>query len=113
MVGWIQAPVEDVESNQVEHQLVALTYTGGWYRLGLPKKLSSAAVVPTSPIGASPLSASPPSVKSKKHNPRSYSGSSFSKNDKGKEREGSDKDGKESRDCKLEEYRKFGRWDGW
>jgi hypothetical protein len=32
---------------------------------------------------------------------------------KGKEREGTDKEGKESRECILLEYRKFGRWDGW
>lgn len=111
-VGWIQAPVEDGDSNQVEHQLIALTYTGGWYRLGLPNKVSSTTRIPTS-AGISPLSGSPPSVKSM-HHPRSVNGSSFSRsNNKGKEKEGTEKDRKESRECRLEEYRKFGRWDGW
>ena len=40
-VGWItvSAPGDD-RSDVVEHQLVALTYTGGWYRLALPSSSS-------------------------------------------------------------------------
>jgi hypothetical protein len=118
VVGWIKTPLEAGDTSTTDHQLVALTYTGGWYRLGLPNKTSSAATASTSNPDASPLTASPPSVKSKskkQHHPRSYSGSSFSRNDKGKEKEGSgsDREAKESRDCKLEEYRTFGRFDGW
>jgi hypothetical protein len=30
--------------------------------------------------------------------------------DKGKEKE---KEGEENRECALQEYRRFGRWDGW
>jgi len=116
VVGWITVPLEDGDTDSTDHQLVALTYTGGWYRLGLPNRTITATTPSAPRTNALPLTGSPPSVKSKskkQHHPRSYSGSSFSRNDKGKEKEGSEREGKESRDCKLEEYRKFGRFDGW
>ncbi|KAI1796273.1 WD40-repeat-containing domain protein [Ganoderma leucocontextum] len=127
VVGWIQVSPEDqVEHGRalsVEHQLVALTYTGGWYRLSLPTSSSSSAapashspspVPPTAPSlrDPGPLSTSPPSVKTLSMamtRPRSYSGSSFgSRPEKGKEREE-----KPGRECVLREFRRFGRWDGW
>ncbi|CAK5275706.1 unnamed protein product [Mycena citricolor] len=73
VVGWIEQP-RTPDDGAVEHQLVALTYAGGWYRLSLPKAVSQARNSP----------------------PR-------------KEKEGE----KQSRKCVLEEYRRFGRWDGW
>ncbi|KAA1466227.1 hypothetical protein DENSPDRAFT_831002 [Dentipellis sp. KUC8613] len=116
-VGWIDVPSAD-ESNPrpdaapvVEHQLVALTYTGGWYRLALPKSTSSST---HSGAPTSPTSAPSPSIRS--HNMprhRSGSGSSYaSRLDKGKGKE-TEKEKKESRDCLLKEFRRFGRWDGW
>ena len=123
MVGWIQVSPENQEEPgrvlPVEHQLVALTYTGGWYRLSLPTSTSSSSSAPPPPHvlaqpspSRDPLSASPPSVKTLSMvRPRSSSGSSFtSRPDKGKEREKEEKPGRE---CTLREYRRFGRWDGW
>jgi WD repeat-containing protein 45 len=111
VVGWIQAPNDHGDSSQMEHQLIALTYTGCWYRLGLPTKAGSTTGIPSS-VGR-PLSGPPPSGKSMRHYPRSSSVSSVGRTIKGKEKESSDKEGKESRECTLLEYRKFGRWDGW
>lgn len=127
VVGWIQVPSEDQDERgralPAEHQLVALTYTGGWYRLSLPTSSSSSAAPPPHPPSPvpppapslrdlGPLSTSPPSVKTismAMARPRSSSGSSFgSRPDKGKDREE-----KPRRECILREYRRFGRWDGW
>lgn len=115
VVGWIQGPVDDEDGPQ-EYQLVALTYTGGWYRLSLPgaTPISHTSHTPghfsTTPL---PTSSSSPSIKGHtEFRPRSGSNSSFSTSrpDKGKERE---KEGRESRECVLKEYRRYGRWDGW
>ncbi|OCH90706.1 WD40 repeat-like protein [Obba rivulosa] len=111
VVGWIQSPLDDREDVQ-EYQLVALTYTGGWYRVSLPGTTASASTT-ILPSARSPISASPPSVRAMSAaRPRSTSGASFvSRPDKGKERE-RDKEGRD-RDCSLQEFRRFGRWDGW
>ncbi|KAI0750920.1 WD40-repeat-containing domain protein [Daedaleopsis nitida] len=122
VVGWIQVAPEDQDESgrilPVEHQLIALTFTGGWYRLSLPTS-SVASTSTSSPLVPqhstslqNPLSASPPSVKTiSMARPRSSSGSSFTtRPDKGKEREREEKPGRE---CILREYRRFGRWDGW
>ncbi|KAF9058023.1 SVP1-like protein 2 [Panaeolus papilionaceus] len=107
VVGWIQGPVEgDQDSNQAgtssaaahtEYQLVALTFTGGWYRLGIPKitKSGSSASKRTSSSGTA------------------YSGSSVVTGRGEKSRDEGEKEKKESRNCTLLEYRKYGRWDGW
>ncbi|EIN10565.1 hypothetical protein PUNSTDRAFT_132652 [Punctularia strigosozonata HHB-11173 SS5] len=109
VVGWIEAPREDERKG--EFQLIVLTYSGGWYRLSLPKSGTSGSGAhnqqrhPTSP-----MSSSPPSVKNfpgVRSRARSSSGSSARGRDKGKERE------HEGRDCTLQEFRRFGRWDGW
>ncbi|KAH9850701.1 WD40-repeat-containing domain protein [Lenzites betulinus] len=128
VVGWIQIAPEDQDApgraQRVEYQLVALTYTGGWYRLALPSSsvsgVSSSSSSPSSasragtPTLRDPLSASPPSVRTMSMaRPRSGSGSSFGvRSDKGKERE-REKEEKPGRECILREYRRFGRWDGW
>lgn len=115
VVGWIETPVADsAESGRpaTEHQLVALTYTGGWYRLSLPSTGTSN-TPPASPSRSAATAGSPP--KSTLPIPRqrtSSSSSVTSRLDKGKEKE-KEKDGKESRECALQEYRRFGRWDGW
>ncbi|KAF8665754.1 hypothetical protein AX16_000202 [Volvariella volvacea WC 439] len=118
VVGWIEAPRDDASTSNrpVTYQLIALTYSGGWYRLSIPttfgsKEPEAVVTIPSSPQ----LPKSPPkfSFAQQQHRPRTPSGSStISRLDKGKERERDDKK-KESRQCKLEEYRKYGRWDGW
>jgi len=118
--------VDENDPMHLEHQLVALTYTGGWYRLRLPGDSGSqipsprdTGSLPGSPrSGTSPLPMSPPSIKggvgSKGNQPRNRTISvSSMRTDKGKEREKGDGEAKPSRKCTLEEYRKFGRWDGW
>lgn len=117
MVGWIEAPSDDTsgESTDGEYQLVVLTFAGGWYRLRLPK-LSGSKVSKHGFGNLSPSKAnfgSPPKFPSIPHQARSISGSSATgRLDKGKEKE-RDAEKKESRNCTLEEFRRFGRWDGW
>lgn len=105
VVGWIQAPPNDNPESAgpgaMEHQLVALTYTGGWYRLSLPNA-DSAINIPISPSSGSPR------VPINLQRQRTSSGSSIGRSDKGKEKEE-----KESGECVLREFRRFGRWDGW
>lgn len=117
--------MDEDDQTHVEHQLVALTYTGGWYRLRLPGDNGSQASSPGdgsvagSPrSGTVPLPMAPPSIKGgvggKGQQPRNRTSSVTSlRMDKGKERERGDGEAKPSRKCTLEEYRKFGRWDGW
>jgi hypothetical protein len=116
VVGWIRGPPEDAlqPSNTPNYQLIALTFTGGWYRLALPKLAASGLKAIGSPtLGPSPLPGSPPKTPIMARAPRSISGSSaISRVDKGKEKE-REKDHKERRECTLKEYRRYGRWDGW
>ncbi|KAJ7068158.1 SVP1-like protein 2 [Mycena amicta] len=107
VVGWIEAPGDAV--GPVEYQLIALTYAGGWYRLSLPKVASAAASATDLTRAGSP--ASPP----KATHQRTSSGSSSvpSRLDKGKQKDKKDGSQKQSRKCVLQEFRRFGRWDGW
>lgn len=140
-IGWVQVATEDhptedgtrSSSGVLEWQLIALTYRGGWYRLSLPKtgkerererRSSSPNVtgnirdtaslagrkIPgniSGPLGAGGSAAygSPPKAMSG----RGSSTSTIRGVEKGKEKEKE----KESRACVLQEYRRFGRWDGW
>jgi hypothetical protein len=103
---------DDLSETAPEYQLIALTFTGGWYRLSLPKlgtlsKQSSGSY----PTGLA--SGSPPKSSLGAHT-RSVSGSSItSRLDKGKEKEKDREEKKVSRNCTLQEYRRFGSWDGW
>ena len=92
VVGWIQGPVDEEDGPQ-EYQLVALTYTGGWYRLSVPgaTTLPSSTSPRTSGQFTRPLSPTPslaPSI-TKEFRRRSGSGSTYSTSrpDKGKEKE--------------------------
>ena len=88
-----------------DYQLIALTFTGGWYRLSLPKIGGS--------LSTGLASGSPPKS-SLGHHTRSVSGSSATgRLEKGKEKEKDREEKKDSRNCILQEYRRFGRWDGW
>lgn len=117
-MGWIQAPSDDYDDRlgepPLEHQLVALTYTGGWYRLSLPKPSPPT----TTPIrtaantAGTVVSGSPPQF-TPMSRPRSSSGSSFvGRLDKGKDVD-REREGGASHECVLREFRRFGRWDGW
>ncbi|GLB33699.1 putative WD40 repeats containing protein [Lyophyllum shimeji] len=112
VVGWIEAPTMDSsgQGNVVEYQLIALTYAGGWYRLSLPNQGTPSTPTSLSSIPL-PVSGSPPRLGSMAR-PRTSSSSSVVGRDKGKEKE-REKEGKESRECVLQEFRRFGRWDGW
>ncbi|KAI0091933.1 WD40-repeat-containing domain protein [Irpex rosettiformis] len=117
VIGWIQAPSDELggpdKPTEMEYQLVALTYTGGWYRLAMPP--STVTTVPSDP-GSPRVSSPPPHIRAlSQHRPRSSSGSSVTgRLDKGKGRERDrEKEGKERRECILKEFRRYGRWDGW
>lgn len=112
VVGWISVSSDDslqTPSTQ-EYQLIALTFSGGWYRLSLPKVTSKAASGLYASSGS--LSGSPPKSSQTSYARSATGSSSTVRLDKGKEKE-RDKEKKESRSCTLQEYRRFGRWDGW
>ena len=117
-VGWIEAPTAPQAATAAAappsapvYQLIALTYTGGWYRLALPSKKPSSASTGTAQTSIAPSG----SVRSARA--RSPSGSSVAgggRMDKGKGVSSRDSDRKEGgRDCTLVEFRRFGSWDGW
>jgi len=109
VVGWITS-TDDLSQATPEYQLIALTFTGGWYRLSLPKTGNSSKRH-TGFSSSGLASGSPPKSSL---GPRSVSGSSVtSRLDKGKEKEKDREEKKDSRNCILQEYRRFGRWDGW
>lgn len=115
-VGWIKVASEDPAAppDTTEYQLVALTFTGGWYRLALPKLAGRAKTSSAGPFGAGNMSVGLPPRAPLASRAGSVAGSSASRPDKGKEKEREkDKGKKESRNCTLQEYRRFGRWDGW
>lgn len=106
MVGWIDASEDEDLSERgpvPDYQLVALTYTGGWYRLSLPPVKGAVKDTPSSSSTSLLRAATTP----KGYRRPSISSSVSSKTEKGKEKE------KQGTDCTLVEYRKFGRWDGW
>lgn len=136
-VCWIEVPVEqDSTPGAVEHQLIALTYSGGWYRLALPTpsthSQSRPSETPQASLTSSASTAVPgvsdsrrPVVPSSPSKPIPEQGQAHSRHsayisptsrDKGKGRE-TDRDKEEAKDggrrCTLVEFRKFGRWDGW
>ncbi|KAF9006485.1 WD40-repeat-containing domain protein [Cyathus striatus] len=113
VVGWIDASTKDGSDspNVPDYQLIALTYTGRWYRISLPGGPSSFNA-PASPVPASPRPF--PSSPTPSNHSRSISGSSattIGRLDKGK---GKEKE-KEKRglECIVQENRRYGRWDGW
>ena len=104
VVGWIQTSLDSASDGEpaAEHQLIALTFRGGWYRLSLPS--SGVSNSPSSPQTTASSASSP------LHPLRARTLSLTSRSDKGKEK---DRGEKESRDCTLREFRRFGRWDEW
>lgn len=116
-VGWIQAPSDDdpTQPSEQEYQLIALTYNGGWYRLGLPKFTDSKAKRSSGVFPSSASTATSPPKASYVSRAASISGSSVAsgRGDKGKGKEKERDTPKETRNCTLHEFRRYGRWDGW
>lgn len=114
VVGWIEVDSESEEAKSPEafngFQLVALTYTGGWYRLSTPK-VGGSSSTNTSP-SSRPSSPNPRPIERLRSSSVASSVLGHGDKSKGKEREG-DKEPKESRECILQEFRRYGRWDGW
>ncbi|KAH7105482.1 WD40-repeat-containing domain protein [Auriculariales sp. MPI-PUGE-AT-0066] len=123
VVGWIEALVQDATGVQRrEYQLIALTYSGGWYRLGLP---SPSAPPPSTPVSSRVATSPPASPKLRRASgdtgspvrpgsPRAASVASSAGRGKGKEPEHADSEKEHAgSDCTLVEYRRFGTWDGW
>ena len=117
---------------QPEYQMIALTYSGGWYRIALPASPSATAATAASAAGSSAgtsiarspsLSAGGVSHRPSHHRVRSSSGSSIvtrrtavPRSNKGKGKESDEKDKEKEKagsECALLEFRRFGRWDGW
>ncbi|KAG8900903.1 hypothetical protein FRB99_005672 [Tulasnella sp. 403] len=137
-VGWIEVPVEPPASgkqltrtkssssqrnvpppqNNVEYQLVALTYSGGWYRLSVPSVSTNPASIPSSASETGSTSArrlsSPAAIQ---RGPSSITSSRPTEKGKerarNKERNPDDEPDRPRRDCILVEFKRFGRWDGW
>ena len=100
--GKATAGPSTVSGAELEWQLVALTYAGGWYRLALPRARAGDADDTSSVRSGGSV----------------RSGASWTGGGKGKGRAGSSTDEgekrkKQSRECVLLEYRRFGSWDGW
>lgn len=119
-----------------EYQMIALTYTGGWYRLALPSSTSTPGTTfsgssagstvgigsatgktPLTRVGASTTGSGSHGGGRPTHKARSSSGSTIGK---GKERahgtvqnQGKEEKEKKGSECTLIEFRRFGRWDGW
>ena len=111
VVGWINM-AGDPSKNPPDYQLIALTFTGGWYRLSLPK-VEGSSKRSSGSFSTGLASGSPPKSSLGPHT-RSVSGSSTTgRLDRGKEKEKDREEKKDSRNCILQEYRRFGRWDGW
>ncbi len=92
-----------------QYQLIALTYSGGWYRLSLPGS--------TSPGSTSDLKNFPKSSKSVGGTPTRAStptGHRGSLREEAKQRRASGEvKSNVSSSLRLEEFRRFGRFDGW
>ncbi|PVF96264.1 hypothetical protein CPB86DRAFT_775869 [Serendipita vermifera] len=102
-----------------EYQLVALTFTGGWYRLSSPgkdlrdgsevedayRKSSQARAANRRSDGASSVGrTSSPEPGKKRQTEHLRQGESSSRRNS---------DSQDTSKCQLEEFRRFGRWDGW
>lgn len=99
-----------------EYQLVAVTFTGGWYRLSLPHNGPPRSGTPE-PYQGKSQSARGGTRTSK--GPSSVAGSvtssvtSARKQSEPARRRSSDAKEGGNTECILEEFRRFGRWDGW
>ncbi|KAG9053176.1 hypothetical protein FS842_008557 [Serendipita sp. 407] len=105
------SPLSPQAPPEPEYQLVALTYTGGWYRLSLPRftEPSERSGTPEPYQGQGRnnqgrTSAVPMDSSSQR--------SSDSKTSTSRRRN-SDAQKMDSTSCQVEEFRRFGRWDGW
>ena len=119
-VAWIKVPLDTNNDNQptsgqFEYQLVVLTYSGGWYRLAVPYSrawLQEKDAAFLADDGPSPSNSRAVGIRTR---PRSSSipGGPGRSVVSGHKRKDSDVKEKKERDCKLLEFRRYGRWDGW
>lgn len=108
-----------------EYQLVALTFTGGWYRLSLPHQgeTPDRSGTPEPYQGPSGNRRPPVPRQSESNAPTERSGSGSPQhatrrlNEQRRSgsatRRSSDAQAGDTSQCHLEEFRRFGRWDGW
>jgi hypothetical protein len=103
-VGWIEAPTDPHSTSAATppapvYQLIALTYTGGWYRLALPSKKPSSGTTSTTQTNAT---SSGPVRSGRARSPSGSSVTGGGRVDKGKGVSSRDSDRKEGgRDCTL------------
>jgi len=91
-----------------EYQLIALTYSGGWYRLSLPGSTTSGS---KGDLKNPPKSSRSMGAPSRVSMPTGHKGSL---REEGKQRRASGEDRSSvSTSLHLEEFRRFGRFDGW
>jgi WD repeat-containing protein 45 len=108
------------QPTQPEYQLIALTFTGGWYRLSLPHPNEPADRAGTPEPYQGKKRPNPRPGESKTPTERSGSPQLAAKR-LGDQRKHGDASKRRSSDaqvadtsrCHLEEFRRFGRWDGW
>lgn len=91
-----------------QYQLIALTYSGSWYRLSLPGSTSPGV---TGDLRNSPKSSKSAGTPTRASTPTGYKGSL---REEGKQRRASGEvKSNVSSSLRLEEFRRFGRFDGW
>lgn len=91
-----------------EYQLIALTYSGSWYRLSLPGSTSPGS---TGDLKNLPKSSKSVGTPSRASTPTGHKGSL---REEGKQRRASGEvKSNVSSSLRLEEFRRFGRFDGW
>jgi hypothetical protein len=99
-----------------EYQLVALTFTGGWYRLSLPNNGAKDRAGTPEPYQGPTKSSHPAGRRSDNErrtgSPQLGGSRRSSEQKRTSPRRNSDAQD-ESGKCQLEEFRRFGRWDGW
>ncbi|KIO25025.1 hypothetical protein M407DRAFT_25665 [Tulasnella calospora MUT 4182] len=94
---------------KTEYQLIALAFSGGWYRLSPSPSSTTASSSRSSSFGESGSVGRPGFFRG------SPSVASSRPTEKGKERAHNQErdEGKARRKCQILEYKRFGEWDGW
>ena len=103
-------------SSSPEYQLVALTFTGGWYRLSLPNNETKDRAGTPEPYQG-PSKSSQPTARRSDNQRRTDSPQLGGSRRSSEQKRASPRRNSDAQDdngkCQLEEFRRFGRWDGW